>query len=52
LQQSVNLNGIPPGADFLAKNQDLSNPGKPLAFPDAVSWAGQYPYITYDATSN
>lgn len=54
LQQSVNLNGVPPGADFLPQNQDPTNPGKPLpeAFLAPYSGLGTIPYITYDATSN
>jgi len=54
LQQSVNLNGIAPGADFLPQNQDPSNPGKPLpqAFLAPYRGLGNIPYITYDATSN
>ena len=54
LQQSYNLNGIAPGANFLAQNQDTSSPGKPLPtdFLRPYLGLGNIPYITYDATSN
>ena len=54
LRQSVNLNGLRPGANFLPQNQDLSNPGRPLP-PDFVRpfpGFGNINYVTYNANSN
>lgn len=54
LRQSVNLNGLPPGANFLPQNQDPSNPGRPLP-PDFLRpfpGFGNISYITYNANSN
>ncbi|MCU1236553.1 MAG: hypothetical protein JWP63_4520 [Candidatus Solibacter sp.] len=54
LRQSVNLNAIAPGANFLAANQDPSNPGKPLPadFLRPFPGLGNINQVTYDATSN
>lgn len=54
LRQSVNLNAIAPGTDFLASSQDPSNPGKPLPqdFLRPYPGLGNISYVTYDATSN
>ena len=54
LRQSVNLNGLAPGTNFLASNADASNPGKPLAadFLRPYPGFGNINYVTYDATSN
>jgi hypothetical protein len=54
LRQSVNLNGLPPGANFQPSNQDPTNPGRPLP-PDFIRpfpGFGNINYVTYDATSN
>jgi hypothetical protein len=53
LRQSVNLNGIAPGADFLAQNLDPTN-GKalPADFLRPYSGLGNINYITFDASSN
>lgn len=54
LQQSYNLNGLPPGIDFLPSSQDPTIPGRPLPqdFLRPYPGLGNLPYITYDATSN
>ncbi|MFN7925893.1 MAG: TonB-dependent receptor [Bryobacteraceae bacterium] len=54
LRQSVNLNGLRPGANFLAQNQDPTNPGRPLT-PDFLRpypGFGNINYVTYNANSN
>ena len=53
LRQSVNLNGIPPGADFLAQNIDPTN-GKalPQDFLRPYPGLGNINFLTFDASSN
>jgi len=52
--QSVNLNGISPGANFLAQNQDPTLPGTPLPlnFLRPFPGLGNINFLTYDASSN
>jgi len=54
LRQSVNLNRIALGADFLPANQDPSNPSKPLPADFLLPYPGfgNINQVTYDATSN
>jgi hypothetical protein len=54
LRQSVNMNSIAPGADFVPANLDASNPGKPLPadFLRPYPGLGNINYVTYDATGN
>lgn len=54
LRQSVNLNGIRYGADFLPSNADPTSPGKPLPpnFLRPYPGLGDINYFTYDASSN
>jgi hypothetical protein len=52
--QSMNLNGIPPGTNFLAQSQDPTLPGTPLP-PDFLRpfpGIGNINFLTYSATSN
>ena len=54
LRQSVNLNSIPYGANFLASNGDPGAPGRPLP-PDFLRpypGLGNIAYNTYDASAN
>jgi hypothetical protein len=53
LRQSVNLNGIAPGTDFLASSLDRTT-NKPLAadFLRPYPGLGDINYLTFDATSN
>ena len=53
-QQSININGVRPGATFLAANQDPTLAGRPLP-PDFLrpyAGLGDLDFITYDASSN